>query len=75
MVGYFRKNARYILVSCVACLNGAPLGGLVSDEDGKSCSEQLRSSISSYITRLVQTFTEIGADGCQDFLALAKKRD
>ncbi|XP_057797374.1 putative ubiquitin-conjugating enzyme E2 38 [Salvia miltiorrhiza] len=79
VVGYFRKHARYILVSCVAYLNGAEVGCLVrggvrdADKDDKRCSEQFRKSLGKYITVLVNTFMEIGADGCQEFLASAKK--
>ncbi|XP_047966688.1 putative ubiquitin-conjugating enzyme E2 38 [Salvia hispanica] len=79
VVGYFRKHARYILVSCVAYLNGAEVGCLVrggvhdADKDNKRCSEQFKETLGQCITRLVKTFMDIEADGCQEFLVAAKK--
>ncbi|XP_042040663.1 putative ubiquitin-conjugating enzyme E2 38 [Salvia splendens] len=79
VVGYFRKHARYILVSCVAYLNGAEVGCLVrggvhdADKDNRRCSEQFKETLGQCITRLVKTFMDIEADGCQEFLAAAKK--
>lgn len=79
VVGYFRKHARYILVSCVAYMNGARVGCLVRggvrdfDKGDKKCSDQFKESVRQYIKKLVNKFMEIGADGCQDFLASTEK--
>ncbi|KAG6387323.1 hypothetical protein SASPL_152510 [Salvia splendens] len=74
VVGYFRKHARFILVSCVAYLNGAEVGCLVrggvhdADKDNKRCSDQFKETLGQCITHLVKTFMDIEADGCQEFL-------
>ncbi|KAH6764279.1 ubiquitin-conjugating enzyme 25 [Perilla frutescens var. hirtella] len=75
VVGYFRKNARYILVSCVAYMNGAQVGCLTAGKADQRCSEHFRSSVGAIVIRLVKKFTEIGADGCQEFLSAANKKE
>ncbi|KAK6132674.1 hypothetical protein DH2020_033590 [Rehmannia glutinosa] len=79
VVGHFCKHARDILVSCKAYLDGAQVGCLVKggvqdvDEGDKSCSQQFKASLAGFITTLVNTFSEIGAKDCEEFLSLAEK--
>ncbi|KAL0301175.1 UNVERIFIED_CONTAM: putative ubiquitin-conjugating enzyme E2 26 [Sesamum calycinum] len=79
VVGHFCKHGRDILVSCKAYLDGAQVGCLAKggvqdvDEGDKSCSQQFKNNLAEFITILVNTFLEIGAKDCQEFLSLAQK--
>ncbi|KAI3457461.1 hypothetical protein Pfo_014124 [Paulownia fortunei] len=79
VAGHFYKHARDILVSCKAYLDGAQVGCLVKggvqdvDEGDKSCSQHFKNSLAGFITTLVNTFSQIGAKDCQEFLSLAQK--
>ncbi|KAG8364941.1 hypothetical protein BUALT_Bualt18G0051000 [Buddleja alternifolia] len=79
VVGHFCKHARDILVSCKAYLEGAQVGCLVKggvqdvDEGDKSCSLHFKHNLAGFITVLVNTFSQIGAKDCQEFLSLAEK--
>ncbi|PIN22740.1 Ubiquitin-protein ligase [Handroanthus impetiginosus] len=81
VIGHFCKYARDILVSCKAYLEGAQVGCLVKggvqdvDEGDKSCSQHFKNNLAGFITVLVNTFTEIGAKDCQEFLSLAPKEN
>ncbi|KAG8386319.1 hypothetical protein BUALT_Bualt03G0136600 [Buddleja alternifolia] len=77
--GHFCKYARDILVSCKAYMGGAQVGCLVKggvqdvDEGDKSCSKHFKTNLAGFITTLVNTFSQIGAKDCQEFLSLAQK--
>ncbi|KAL8512107.1 hypothetical protein ACS0TY_018530 [Phlomoides rotata] len=79
VVGYFRKHAQEILVSCKAYLDGAQVGCLVKggvqdvDEGDTSCSQGFRKNLARFITTLVNTFSQIGAKDCEHFLSLSQK--
>ncbi|XP_011098318.1 probable ubiquitin-conjugating enzyme E2 26 [Sesamum indicum] len=79
VLGHFCKHSRDILVSCKAYLDGAQVGCLAKggvqdvDEGDKSCSQQFKNKLAEFITILVNTFLEIGAKDCQEFLSLAQK--
>ncbi|XP_051135080.1 probable ubiquitin-conjugating enzyme E2 25 [Andrographis paniculata] len=80
VIGHFCKNARDILVSCKAYLEGAQVGCLVKGSDiqdvnegDKSSSHRFRSNLARFIPVLVNTFSQIGAQGCEEFLSLASK--
>ncbi|KAI3466116.1 hypothetical protein Pfo_022779 [Paulownia fortunei] len=81
VVGHFCKHARDILVSCKAYLDGAQVGCLVKggvqdvDEGDKSCSQQFKTNLGGFITILVNTFSQIGAKDCQEFLSLSQKEN
>ena len=49
--------------------------GGVQDVDAgdKSCSQYFKDDLASYITMLVQTFSQTGAKDCNKFLSLAEK--
>ncbi|PSS16184.1 Ubiquitin-conjugating enzyme like [Actinidia chinensis var. chinensis] len=77
--GHFCKRAQDILVACKAYMDGAQVGclarGGVQDVDAgdKSCSQCFKDNLASYITILVQTFSQTGAKDCNKFLSLAEK--
>ncbi|KAL6553451.1 Ubiquitin-conjugating enzyme E2, catalytic domain ues [Orobanche gracilis] len=76
-VGYFCNHAHGILVSCKAYLDGAQVGCLAKggvqdvDEGDKSCSQEFKSSLSLFMTTLVNQFIHIGAKDFDEFLYLA----
>ncbi|KAL8046544.1 hypothetical protein ABFX02_08G184700 [Erythranthe guttata] len=77
--GYFCKNARDILVSCKAYMEGVQVGCLAKggvqdvDEGDKNCSQQFKTRLAGFIALLVNAFTEIGANNCREFLSLAQR--
>ncbi|KAL3652554.1 ubiquitin-conjugating enzyme [Castilleja foliolosa] len=79
VLGHFCKHARDIMVSCKAYLEGAQVGCLVRggvqdvDEGDKSCSENFKYRLAGLITKLIDTFTRIGAKDCDEFRSLAEK--
>ncbi|KAL2245900.1 probable ubiquitin-conjugating enzyme E2 25 [Sesamum indicum] len=78
VLGHFCKHARDILVSCKAYMDGAQVGCLGNggvqdvDEGDKSSSQYFRGSLARFITVLVNTFREIGAKNCEEFLSLSQ---
>ncbi|XP_074356919.1 putative ubiquitin-conjugating enzyme E2 38 [Apium graveolens] len=73
VVGHFFKRATDILVACKAYTEGAQIGcvrGGVQDVDvgDKSCSAYFRKTLHPFIKRLVDAFTEIGVEGCEQFV-------
>ncbi|KAL0306508.1 UNVERIFIED_CONTAM: putative ubiquitin-conjugating enzyme E2 26 [Sesamum radiatum] len=78
VLGHFCKHARDILVSCKAYMDGAQVGCLGNggvqdvDEGDKSSSQNFRGSLARFITVLVNTFSEIGAKDCEEFLSLSQ---
>ncbi|KZV23224.1 hypothetical protein F511_05063 [Dorcoceras hygrometricum] len=79
VIGHYCKYARDIMISCKAYLDGAQVGCLVKggvqdvDEGDKSCSQHFKNSLSGFIPTLVNTFSQIGAKDCQEFLSLSQK--
>ncbi|XP_073030850.1 uncharacterized protein [Primulina eburnea] len=79
VIGHYCKYARDIMVSCKAYLDGAQVGCLVKggvqdvDEGDKSCSQHFKNSLAGFIPTLVNTFSQIGAKDCQEFLSLSQK--
>lgn len=65
VVGHFMNRAKDILVACRAYMDGAPVCCLVKgvqdlDSSDKSCSAQLKMTLSGYLTILVKEFTKLG---------------
>lgn len=56
-------------------MDGAQVGCLVKggvqdvDEGDKSCSKQFKDSLPGYLQKLVQDFSQIGANDCEKFLS------
>ncbi|OEL27269.1 putative ubiquitin-conjugating enzyme E2 23 [Dichanthelium oligosanthes] len=73
MVGHFRRRGRFVLRACEAYLQGCPVGTLDADacamEESREwpCSAGLRLALTGVMPRLIEAFTEIGADGCEQF--------
>lgn len=80
VIGHFCKHARDILLACKAYLDGAQVGSLVNgvvqngDNGDKSCSKNFKARLSGFMTTLVNTFIQIGAKDCEEFLPLAPKK-
>ncbi|CAD6272841.1 unnamed protein product [Miscanthus lutarioriparius] len=75
VAGHFRRRGRFVLRACEAYLQGCPVGTLDAEarataegEGGRRpCSTGLRLALNGIVPRLVEAFTEIGADGCEQF--------
>jgi len=72
---HFRRRGRFVLRACEVYLQGCPVGTLDAEarataegEGGwRPCSAGLRLALNGIVPRLVEAFTEIGADGCEQF--------
>ncbi|CAL4957998.1 unnamed protein product [Urochloa decumbens] len=71
---HFRRRARFVLRACETYMQGCPIGMLDADarttaaESGqRPCSAGLRLALTGILPRLVEVFTEIDADGCEQF--------
>ncbi|CAL4951319.1 unnamed protein product [Urochloa decumbens] len=69
---HFRRRARFVLRACEAYMQGCPIGMLDADarataaESGqRPCSAGLRLALTGILPCLVEAFTEIDADGCE----------
>lgn len=65
MVGHFVSHAKDILVACKAYMDGAQVGCLVKgvqdlEAGDKSCSAQLKMTLSGYLGILVKEFIKLG---------------
>ncbi|RCV35760.1 hypothetical protein SETIT_7G266000v2 [Setaria italica] len=73
--GHFRRRGRFVLRACEAYLmQGCPVGTLDADAcataesgDRRPCSAGLRLALAGVVPRLIEAFTEIGADGFEEF--------
>ncbi|KAL7129549.1 hypothetical protein ABFS83_13G074500 [Erythranthe nasuta] len=80
VVGHFCKHARDILLSCQAYSGGAVVGSLVKGvvqnaERGEKSSKQFKYRVTGFITTMVNTFTQIGAKDCEEFLPSSQKNN
>ncbi|TVU17595.1 hypothetical protein EJB05_33639, partial [Eragrostis curvula] len=71
---HFRRRGRFVLRTCEAYLGKAcPVGTLDEEANatevssGRTCSAGFRLSLNRFMPRLVEVFTGIGADGCDEF--------
>ncbi|KAK3137462.1 hypothetical protein QOZ80_5BG0452540 [Eleusine coracana subsp. coracana] len=75
--GHFRRRGRFVIKACEAYLQkGCYVGTLgddarvVKEEEGmrRTCSSAgFRLALAKFVPRLVEAFTKIGADGCEQF--------
>ncbi|XP_047063546.1 probable ubiquitin-conjugating enzyme E2 23 [Lolium rigidum] len=70
---HFRRRGRFVLKTCEACLQGCAIGTLAGDahvtkaDKEQPCSAGLKLALSNLVPRLVAAFSNIGAEGCDDF--------
>ncbi|TVU17594.1 hypothetical protein EJB05_33638, partial [Eragrostis curvula] len=71
---HFRRRGKFVLRACEAYLRkGCLVGTLDAEADdtevacGKTCSAGFRLALTRFMPRLVEAFTSIGADGCDQF--------
>ncbi|KAM0834397.1 hypothetical protein ACQ4PT_063648 [Festuca glaucescens] len=66
---HFRRQGRFVLTTCDACLRGCVVGNAHATEasKGQPCSAGLKLALANLLPILVAAFTEIGAQGCEEF--------
>lgn len=72
---HFRRRGRFVLRACEAYLkNGFPVGTLDNEAhtvtekiSDRTCSAGFRLALARFMTRLVEAFTAIAADECDQF--------
>ncbi|TVU17586.1 hypothetical protein EJB05_33630, partial [Eragrostis curvula] len=71
---HFRRRGRFVLRACEAyVLKTCPVGTLDEEANatevcrGRTCSAGFRISLRRFMPQLVEAFTSIGADGCDQF--------
>ncbi|TVU17582.1 hypothetical protein EJB05_33626, partial [Eragrostis curvula] len=71
---HFRRRGSFILRACEAYLHkGCPVGTLDAEARttevgcGQTCSAGFKIALTKFMPRLVEAFTAIGADGCDQF--------
>ncbi|KAF8697823.1 hypothetical protein HU200_035311 [Digitaria exilis] len=82
LAGHFRRRGRHVLRACEAyLLQGCAVGTLdayacatAGSRERRPCSAGLRIALAAVVPRLVEAFTEIGADGCEHFDRLRLQR-
>nr|XP_051212135.1 probable ubiquitin-conjugating enzyme E2 23 [Lolium perenne] len=69
---HFRRQGRFVLTTCDACLRGCVVGNAHATEasKGQPCSAGLKIALANMLPILVAAFTEIGAQGCEEFKKL-----
>ncbi|KAM0822855.1 hypothetical protein ACQ4PT_071247 [Festuca glaucescens] len=69
---HFRRQGRFVLTTCDACLRGCIVGNAHATEasKGQPCSAGLKLALANMLPILVAAFTEIGAQGCEEFKKL-----
>ncbi|KAM0914252.1 hypothetical protein ACQ4PT_011634 [Festuca glaucescens] len=66
---HFRRHGRFVLRTCDACLRGCVVGDAHATDASKEqpCSAGLKLAVANMLPILVAAFTEIGAQGCEEF--------
>lgn len=64
--GYFRTNARRILLACKAYMEGAAVGSLANNDQAES-SPQFRDAVGRMMHGLVLVFLRNGSKDCAEF--------
>jgi ubiquitin-conjugating enzyme E2 O len=66
---HFRRHGRFVLMTCDAALQGCVVGDAHATEATKEqpCSAGLKLALANMLPILVAAFTEIGAQGCEEF--------
>ncbi|KAM0850779.1 hypothetical protein ACQ4PT_052851 [Festuca glaucescens] len=66
---HFRRQGRFVLMTCNACLRGCVVGDAHATEAirEQQCSAGLKLALANVLPSLVAAFTEIGAEGCEEF--------
>ncbi|TVU17631.1 hypothetical protein EJB05_33679 [Eragrostis curvula] len=62
---HFRRRGQFVLRRCAAYLRQD--GSCTLDADERPCSEGLKLGLAGVVPRLVEAFTNIGAEGCEEF--------
>ncbi|KAK1405335.1 Ubiquitin-conjugating enzyme like [Heracleum sosnowskyi] len=66
VAGYFRTNARHILLACKAYMEGAVVGSLANN-DQAGCSLEFKDAVARMMNGLVLIFLRNGSKDCEEF--------
>jgi ubiquitin-conjugating enzyme E2 O len=66
---HFRRQGRFVLMTCNACLRGCVVGDAHATEAirEQQCSAGLKLALANMLPSLLAAFIEIGAEGCEEF--------
>ncbi|KAM0850782.1 hypothetical protein ACQ4PT_052853 [Festuca glaucescens] len=66
---HFRRQGRFVLRTCDACLHGCVVGDAHSTKASRQqpCSVGLKLALAGLVPNLIAAFIEIGAEGCEEF--------